>query len=234
MPNRIRLGKISYMIEISKIERSARKTLSVSVSADGEVIVKAPLKLPESEIYRFLNDKRSWIESKLKKADMVQNQFNDIIEYRQILLFGKRYYGYFSSQVSKITLTDNKILIPTKIKQDQLHKKITNWYKKMADDYLVRRTREVSALINIMPSGIKCTGSRGRWGACNSSRQIFLNWRCVMLPNRLIDYVIVHELAHILELNHSPRFWAVVGQILPDFKERRQELKTYGFALKLF
>lgn len=221
------------MIEIYKIERTNRKSLSISVTQEG-IIVKAPLSLPELEIHRFLNEKKSWIEAKVKKINNIQNQFRDVMDYKKLLLYGKEYYGYSSTSVSKITVTDDKILIPSNITPDKLHKKIIGWYKKLAESYLVLRTKEIAKLINLNPSLIKCTGSRGRWGACNSSRQIFLNWRCIMLPSNLIDYIIVHELSHILELNHSSKFWTIVQQILPDYKLRKQNLKAFGFLLKLY
>lgn len=222
------------MVNISKIERSKRKTLSVAITPNGEVVVKAPLNLPEYEIYKFLDEKRSWIESKLNRTASIQEKFKKIINYEQLLVFGKMLNGYSSGNVSQITLKEDRILFPAKITTKNIHKKVLNWYKILADSVLISRTMQISSQVGIKIASVKCTGSRGRWGACNNSKQIFLNWRCVMLPKELIDYVIVHELAHILELNHSPKFWAVVGQILPDFKTRRQQLKQYGFALRLF
>lgn len=222
------------MINISKIERARRKTLSISITPKGEVVVKAPLNLPEQEIYKFLNEKQSWIESKLKNTTSINEKFKNIINYEQLLVFGKMLNGYSSGVVSKITLKEDRILIPHKITSKNIHKKVVEWYKILADSVLIPRTLQISRQVGIDIASVKCTGSRGRWGACNNSKQIFLNWRCVMLPYGLIDYVIIHELAHILELNHSPRFWAVVGQILSDFKTRRQQLKQYGFALRLF
>lgn len=222
------------MINISKIERSRRKTLSISITPNGEVVVKAPLNLPEQEIYKFLNEKQSWIESKLKNTTSINEKFKNVINYEQLLVFGKMLNGYSSGAVSKITLKEDRILIPHEITSKNIHKKVVDWYKILADSVLIPRALQISRQVRIDIASIKCTGSRGRWGACNNSKQIFLNWRCVMLPYRLIDYVIIHELAHILELNHSPRFWAVVRQILPDFKTRRQQLKQYGFALRLF
>ena len=222
------------MIEIAKIERSARKSLSVSVTRKGEVVIKAPLNLPTSRIQEFINEKRAWIEAKVNRATAVNTNFREVIEYKQLMLWGKQYYGYSSSTVKQITVLEDKILVPNTIQANNIHKKITKWYKGLADKYLVERTREISEKTNLFPCRVKCTGSRGRWGACNSAKEISLNWRCIMLPKHLIDYVIVHELSHLLELNHSPNFWAVVGQILPDFKARRKELKIYGFLLKLY
>lgn len=222
------------MIEISRIERGNRKTLAVSISSSGEVVVKAPLRLSNEAIQKFLIEKQVWIESKLKKIASVNNNFQSIINYEELLVLGIRYKGFSSSAVSKITLKEDKILIPAKITPDKLHKKVLSWYKKLSDKILIGRTEQIAQAISLHPKSVKCTGSRGRWGACNSNHEVFLNWRCVMLPKGLIDYVIVHELVHLLELNHSPNFWAKISQILPDFKARRKEIKQYGFLLKLF
>ena len=222
------------MIEISKIEWSNRKSLAVSISVNGEIVVKAPVGCPMTIIEKFLDDKKSWIESKLDKFSAKHEKFADIINYKKLLILGNSYFGYSSEKFKKIKLEEDRILIPKTITPDKLHKKITKWYHSYADDFLLPRTTKIADMIGLKPTSIKCTGSRGRWGACNSNGELFLNWRCIMLPPELIDYVIVHELSHLLELNHSPKFWAVVEKVLPDYKLRRKRLKEYDFCLRLF
>ena len=222
------------MIEISKIEWSNRKSLAVSISVNGEIVVKAPVGCPMTVIEKFLDDKKSWIESKLDKFSAKHEKFADIINYKKLLILGNSYFGYSSEKFKKIKLEEDRILIPKTITPDKLHKKITKWYHSYADDFLLPRTTKIADMIGLKPTSIKCTGSRGRWGACNSNGELFLNWRCIMLPPELIDYVIVHELSHLLELNHSPKFWAVVEKVLPDYKLRRKRLKEYDFCLRLF
>ena len=222
------------MIEISKIEWSNRKSLAVTVSATGEIIVKSPVGCPMSIIEKFLIDKKSWIESKLNKSNRMQEKFADIINYKKLLVLGNSYFGYSSSKFKNIVLEEDRILIPSSIKHERLHKKIIKWYQNYADNFLIPRTAKIGEMIGLKPTLIKCTGSRGRWGACNSSGELFLNWRMIMISPDLIDYVIVHELAHLLELNHSPKFWSVVENVLPDYKSRRKRLKEYDFCLKLF
>ena len=105
------------MIEIAKIERSARKSLSVSVTRKGEVVIKAPLNLPTSRIQEFINEKRAWIEAKVNRATAVNTNFREVIEYKQLMLWGKQYYGYSSSTVKQITVLEDKILVPTQSKR---------------------------------------------------------------------------------------------------------------------
>lgn len=222
------------MIQPSKILRSKRKTLSISINSVGEVIVKAPLGLPDSHIYNFLLEKQQWIQSRLNKTKSSIDKFAEVVQYKKLLVLGSIYPGVYSSGVRKITILPDKIVIPDTIPQEKLMRKITNWYKKLAQELLIGRLSELSNMININYSSAKCTGSRGRWGSCNNKHAITLNWRAVMLPQQLIDYIIVHELSHIIELNHSTKFWQIVAKIMPSYKQRRQELKQYGFVLKLF
>lgn len=222
------------MFKISSLERSKRKSLSIVITNSGEVVVKAPLHLPNDQIEKFIKEKEKWIETKLAKFKKNTDEFIDVINYQKLMLFGKIYPVYKSKMVKEIIVEEERILLPEKWQQEKLYSKITSWYKKIAEEYLIKRTENISENIKMLPSKIKCTGTRGRWGACNNKKVVLLNFRCMLLPKGLIDYVIIHELAHLVELNHSPKFWQVVGSILPNYKAYRQELKKYGFALKLF
>lgn len=222
------------MINISKIERSNRKSLSIIVTNEGEVVIKAPQKLPLCEIQRFVQEKTKWIEAKLNKVKVNNAEFSCVINYERLLVFGKIYTAYRSGDVKSVVIYNDKILLPSKWPQDKLMGKINTWYKKLADDYIITQTKNIANYVNLQPSSIKCTGSRGRWGACNNKKQLSINYRAVMLPKGIIDYIIVHELAHLVHLNHSKEFWALVGEIMPNYNTYRKELKRYGFILKLF
>jgi predicted metal-dependent hydrolase len=103
---------------------------------------------------------------------------------------------------------------------------VISLYKKLAATLLTRKAVEFSRVMGVAFTAIRITGAKTRWGSCNSERSISFSWRLIMASDELIDYVVVHELSHIIELNHSKRFWAVVGQYIPDYKKRRERLKT--------
>lgn len=222
------------MIQISSLERSRRKSLSIIITNNGEVVVKAPLNLPSSQIEKFIKEKEKWIEKKLEKFQTNNENFSEVINYQKLMLFGKIYPVFRSKTVKQIVIQEDKILIPEKWPQEKLFVKITSWYKLVAENYLLERTDFISKDLNLIPSKIKTTATRGRWGACNNKKLVLLNFRCIMIPKGLIDYIIIHELAHLVQLNHSTKFWQIVGSILPSYKSYRQELKKYGFLLKLF
>ena len=101
----------------------------------------------------------------------------------------------------------------------------------LAKEFLPRRVAHYAELMGVVPAGVKITGARTRWGSCSSKGNLNFSWRLMLAGEREIDYVVVHELAHLREMNHSPRFWAVVEAALPDYKERRKSL-TARFPFK--
>ena len=222
------------MIEISSLERSNRKSLSIIVKSDGKVVIKAPLRLPMAEIEKFVKAKEDWINKRIQKLRQNEDEFAEVINYQKMMIYGQIYPVYRSKQAKDLIIVDNKVLLPEKWSQDKLFGKITRWLKKEAENYLLKRLMQISENINLFPTEISTCGSRGKWGSCSSKGQIKLNFRCVLLPRGLIDYIIIHELAHLEELNHSARFWLLVEKFLPKYKDYRKELKKYGFILKLF
>lgn len=222
------------MIVPDYVERSKRKTLSLSVLKDGSVIVKAPISIRDDVINRFVEDKQSWIREKLASIKETQNKFEDVISMRKCLIFGSK-YQVIKTDVKQIQTSNNfEILIPNKLEGEKLTKSISLWFKKLAKKALLDRLEFIENRINLKSSSFKIGDSRGRWGSCNSYGNIILNYRVVMLPPAIIDYVIVHELCHLVELNHSKRFWDNVEKYLPNYEISRKNIKEYGFLLNMF
>ena len=221
-------------IQPSIIARSNRKTLSITVTRGGEVVVKAPHKLPMSEINIFVAEKQPWIQEKLSRINKTISDNSDVLNYQKLMLFGQKYSGYRSQTAKEITFDSDRILIPTKIKDEHLLKKLKAWYKSYAHDVLKERLLYIEEKIRLKSKSFKISDTRGRWGSCNSSGEININFRVIMLPPNIIDYVLVHELSHLLEMNHSKNFWATVGKILPAYSDFRRQIKQYAYLLELF
>ena len=122
----------------------------------------------------------------------------------------------------------------TKFEKEKQLKSIVTWLKKLAKKVLAERLSFIENRINLKSTSFKIGDSRGRWGSCNSYGNIIINYRVVMLPPAIIDYVLVHELCHLLELNHSKKFWQNVGKFLPNYEIQRKSIKEYGFLLSLY
>ncbi|MEG1582189.1 MAG: SprT family zinc-dependent metalloprotease [Clostridia bacterium] len=223
------------MIEPSKIERSDRKTLSISITKLGQLKIKAPKNMPIERIVQFYNDKEVWIKNKLSSIRLNLNNYQEVIEYKKILLYGNRYPLFVSSAVNKIVIDDEeRVLLPQKFNEEKKYKSLKLWYKKQAKAILNERIDYLKKSLKLNPTTIRISDSKGRWGSCNSKGIITLNFRVIMLPPRVIDYVIIHELVHLLEMNHSKKFWSVVAMVYPEYKTMREKIKEYTFALTLF
>lgn len=223
------------MITPDLVTRSNRRTLSLAVLKDGQIVVKAPLKMSMQSIERFVYEKQDWIKQKLALIENNRQKFDDVISYNKFLLFGNRYDLKLAS-VKNIQTSNSELCIymPKNIAQEKIMSKIKNWYKKMAKSTLEERINYISGLIKIYPKSMKITDSKGRWGACNSKGNISFNFRVIMLEPAVIDYVIVHELCHLIEMNHSKKFWNIVNSFLPNAPELKEKIKEYSFLLTLF
>lgn len=222
------------MITPDFIERSKRKTLSLSVLKDGSVVVKAPISMRDETINRFVEDKQNWIKDKLFIVNKTKVKFDDVLHYQNFLLYGNK-YSLVLSDVKKIETTNKfQIVIPRKTERDKILKTLKNWYKKIAKQVLFDRLSYIESKIKLKSSLMKIGDSKGRWGSCSSRGVICLNWRVIMLPPEIIDYVIVHELCHLVEMNHSQNFWRLVETFLPKAPELKKEIKEFGFLLSIF
>ena len=222
------------MIVPDYIERSNRKTLSLTVLKDGNVIVKAPISMKDETIEKFVFEKQDWIRSKLLTIKETQSKFDDVMHYQKFLLYGNK-YSLLLDDVKKIETNSNfQIIFPKKTEQDKILKGLMSWYKKVAKKVLGDRLAYVESRLKLKSKAMRITDSKGKWGSCNSFGTIVFNWRVVMLPPELIDYVIVHELCHLVEMNHSKKFWTIVEKFLPKSPVLKKAIKEYGFLLGLF
>ena len=170
------------------IIRSSRKTLSVQVTSQGEVVVRATNRLPRREIDNFLRSKAHWIHAHLQKA--AQN-----------------------SQSPKLTAQELKSLA-NQAKAD-----------------LARRVAHFAPLVGVNWSHITIRAQHTRWGSCSSKGSLNFNCLLMFAPEDIRDYVVVHELCHRKEMNHSPRFWAEVERVLPNYPAAKKWLKENGSSL---
>lgn len=223
------------MITPDQILRSNRRTLSLSILKDGQIIIKAPLKMSNETISKFVLQKQNWIREKLAFLQNNQQKYDDVISYQKFLLFGNR-YSLKLCNVKKIQTSsdDMSIFVPATTMQEKVLPKLKAWYKKYAKSILEDRVAYLSNLMKIAPKAIKINDTKGRWGACNSRGTISFNFRVIMLEPSIIDYVIVHELCHLVEMNHSKRFWNLVYSFLPNAEREKKKIKEYGFLLTLF
>lgn len=218
---------------ITNLIREKRKTLSIVITRNGEVEVKAPKSLPIAEVIKFVQSKEKWVLS--RQAD-IKNRLavnRDIIQVDKVLILGNKFEICFIDNLSEIKQEAGKLFLPSKYYAKKAEY-IAKWLKKQAVSIVENRLLYFSANYKLSFNSISLINAKTRWGTCSSKKELAFNWRIIMLSPRLIDYIIVHELMHTLEQNHSEKFWKLVETVMPDYKKRKEELKKCSFILNLF
>lgn len=151
---------------------------------------------------------------------------------------GSNYRLGFSRSLEETVLLDEaNLLIRVANEENQQELKevvirvLSDWYIKQAKKELVERTHKYADVVKVQPSSIAVRSYKSRWGSCSVNGDIRYNWRLIMAPPEVVDYVIIHELCHILHHNHSKDFWLAVASFCPNYRDRSDWLKQYGFSL---
>lgn len=235
------------MIEYQLIRSNKRKSIALQVK-QGVVIVRAPHYVKESYIQQLVSQKSSWLEAKL----LIQNnQLKDHRLNHQGIVFSDNGFLWFQGTRKNISLTfsinnslennDNTIQITlaqrykklSEIQQQKAAKRLVEaWFKQSAITLLSNKVEYYSAQLNLYPSSIKVRQYKARWGSCNNNGQLSFNYLLMMVPDWVVDYVVVHELCHLKHLNHSRQFWALVTAYFPRFQEAKAWLKDHQHHLQ--
>lgn len=177
-----------------RLIRSARKTVAIQITRQGEVIVRAPRQCPLSFIESFLTDKRPWIERKQQEIKQREEMHEDEPDLAR-------------------TPAEEQV------------------YRAQAAEIFARKAAYYAARMGVTYQRIAIRDQKTRWGSCSSRGNLNFNWRLVLAPVPVLDYVVIHELAHRREMNHSPRFWSIVAEMMPDYQMHRKWLRDHGDSL---
>jgi predicted metal-dependent hydrolase len=218
---------------VDQIIRSKRRTIAIIVHRDGKVIVRAPLKTPERLIRAFIESKSGWIdEKKAQAAKHVALPVKKFTGGEKFLLLGREIpLRLVEGQKTALTCGDEFFLSKKALPGAQVA--FTKWYQAKAREILTERVTHYARQFGLRYEKLRISSAWTRWGSCSSRGTLSFTWRLVMAPLEVVDYVVLHELAHLKVKNHSPVFWAEVARMLPDFKRRRAWLKKNGRFLTL-
>lgn len=203
-----------------EILREGRRTISLKILDTENVILKVPKRLSENEIKEFLESKKNWIEkavNKIKSNEDFARQFN----FERFFYLGGKRICEKKELISGFETFDEK-------KKKRETKKFYQSFFERLENY----AKNISKKIGIPYTNTKQISSVRVWGSFDSNKQMKLNLKLVILPERLVEYVIIHELCHSKQMNHSTKFWKLVENFCPDYRKRRKELNQFGFLLK--
>jgi predicted metal-dependent hydrolase len=217
-------------IKIDKIVRSRRRTIAIIVTQDAQVIVRAPLSAKIKLIKDFVSKKSKWIERKLKEArinskNIIQKQF---VNGENFLYLGKS-YPFKIVESDYIVLTDSLEFPGRWLVHAGIYLK--EWYKSQLLKIIIERVCLYSEMTGLKYKSVKVTNAKKRFGSCSHNGSLNFSWRLIMTPLNVIDYLVVHELVHLEEKNHSKNFWNKVKIILPNYKLSEKWLKENNHLL---
>lgn len=222
-------------MEISySIKYSARKSISIIVERDRSVLVRAPLNTSEELIAKEINKRKRLLQQKIEHNQKYSfpKQSKEFVSGETLLYLGKNYKLYVTDTANEEIIFDNKFFI-SKINQNQANKLFREWYIKSATEIIVPRTKAIAKQLGVAYQNINIIDLKYRWGSCTPKDNIHFNWRIIKAPIIVIEYIIVHELTHLLEANHTPEFWNRVAVMQPNFEKAKEWLKKFGGELEV-
>ena len=223
------MSSLGFQVEIIKTNR--KKSASIQLK-DGQVRVRAPKTLSDKRIYNLIKKRTPWIKEKLeeysKRPRAIEKKYVDgeVFSY-----LGKNYrLQIIKGEDLSIKIKNGCFMtsIPEGIqnKNIMVQNLLSDWYKIHAHKYLQKRTNIFANTIGVLPLSISIKNYKSRWGSCSSVGELSFNWRIILTPHRIVDYVVIHELCHLLEHNHSPKYWRHVETYVPDWKDCRDWLRN--------
>jgi len=217
------------MTEYSLI-RSKRKTLGLYIRG-GVLEVRAPIKMPKREIEKFIASKEKWIADKLAYSqEQVRSREKFQLDYGDSVFYLGNEYPVVSKVGNRVGF-ENGFYMPPDLSSDEIKSACVQVYRMLAKRDITNRVIEFSKQMAVAPTAVKINSAKTRWGSCSSRKSLNFSWRLIMADSDVVDYVVVHELAHLMEMNHSQKFWTIVENALPDYRQRKQRLRELNRRL---
>lgn len=220
------------------------KSLIIKVTADGIILIETPINLTQAYIESILYENANWIKSKVKNINDIKckKKCHKFVDGENLLYLGKKYL--ISVFEDKKTYCDIRFdndnfnilinpLILSEFRNKIIQKTLEDWYRRQASVVLHERTKYYSHIIGVNPKCIKIKSQKTLWGSCSSKGNINYNYRLIFAPINIVDYVVVHELCHMVHLNHSKDFWNLVESIVPNYKGLRKWLNENSLFLQI-
>jgi predicted metal-dependent hydrolase len=217
--------------KVQVVKKKNFRSLSITVERDGTIVIKAPLTVPDNEIKQFIEENHSFIERVIEKY----KRYGVFKEYRngeRFLYLGNEYeLKIVEGQVEPLILKDKFYLSSKAL--NHARDVFLAWYKKQANKVITDRVKYYASLGGHTYNKVSVKDLQKIWGSCSRNGNLSFNWRIIMAPLDVIDYVVVHELSHLREFNHSRKFWAEVEKFIPDYNDKELWLRKNGHLLDL-
>ncbi len=228
------------MSSIRKIVRPRRRTLAIVVRETGDVEVLVPPNMPEARVDTFLATKTDWIAAKVAALSQARSP------WPAFSLAPGATLPFLGRALTLVPVAGNGkprrigdalvIRLPDCLAENRetvARTQIVGWYREQAQRHLPERVQCLAGALRLRPGQLSVRDYRRRWGACFRDGRIALNWRLIMLPETIVDYVVVHELCHLVHHDHSPHFYRLLAEHAPNWRSLRNWLRDNGHFLPI-
>lgn len=217
-----------------------RRTIEICVEPPDAVTAIVPLDTPEGKIVERVKSCASWIVQQLADFKFMEHRpiNREFVNGESFIYLGRNYtlQLVINESLAKpvVKLYKGKFIVSTPTRDDKLiGNAMEQWYRKKAQKKIQERVKYYQHKFSKAPSSVRVKDQKKRWGSCTAKGDLLFNWRCVMAPSPVLDYIVVHEMCHLANNNHSKTFWNAVSSILPDYDMRRDWLRNNGIKLNL-
>ena len=202
------------------------------------MVVKAPLFVSEADLQQWVLSKQAWVTPRLVQQQKALSKHSIDLHSDTLAVNG---INYQLEKVSQLTPEEKtichtgrcvRVKVNARSTDQSIRRQLQASLKGAAQQQLIARTEQLVGFTGLKPSSVNIGSYTSKWGQCSSRGEISLNWRLIHLSHTLQDYVIIHELCHLKEMNHSPRFWALVSRFFPEYQLAKQEIKDRFAYLK--
>jgi predicted metal-dependent hydrolase len=215
---------ISYLLE-----RRHRRTVGLKITENG-LVVHAPKRIFEFQLNQILVEKSNWILNKLQAREANKVDKIEWTDGEHLLYLGNDIQLSISPQNTNKKPIYEQNILKIHALQTNIHAgcrlMVIKWFKQQAKIDFARRLEILAAKLSVETPPLTLSNAQSRWGSCNSRGEVRLSWRLLQAPPHIINYVICHELAHLKQMNHSPKFYAVLASLYPNYKAAEKDLKT--------
>jgi len=213
------------------IRHSARRrTMQITVERTGELILSAPPDVDIDQLRDFVSEKRFWIYTKLAQKDRLQRQVprKEFVGGEGFLYLGRSHrLKLIDEQDTPLKLVSGRFALRAD-SHASAREHFIRWYSERARVWLSGRVADHQSRMEVAPAGVKVQDLGYRWGSCGKGDWLYFHWKTILLPARIAEYVVVHEIAHLHEPHHTPAFWLRVERAMPDYAQRRAWLAEHG------
>ena len=221
--------KVEYQVKYSN-----RKTLNISVERDRSIIVRAPHHLSEEKIDEIVQSKKQWIKEKLNHTQKypIIAENKEFISGETLMYLGKNYQLLVVDEVIEGVKFDHRFKI-SRSNQPKANELFKAWYLSQALKKIEPLAKRYAKNLGVEYNQFKTSEMKYRWGSCTPANNIIFNWRIIKAPMYVVEYLVAHELVHLIEANHTPRFWNILSIQVPTYEKSKNWLKKNGHLLEV-